>query len=259
MKKKLPVVGKPTPAHAQKGLAVTPVKGASRPEFPTRSEAYLKAGLFGGAALLAGCGSPSHATTTPPPAQPVAAAPAPAPAPAPTPAAQPEMAAAPAANPPAQPPVPEKPAMAKLPDGSIDGNELDKQQPKFKVYREGGGIGPAEDMWEPNEVEAYIAWQMAKEGKLNLQTQYKLDADGVQLELDAFDPDKKIGFLYVDKFEGGSDSISTDTRSRIDSLMKEKKAAILLIDQKKNPDAATLKGKILKFMAAVKKAPPTAQ
>ena len=88
MKKKLPVMGKPTPASAQKGLAATPVKGASRPDFPTRSEAYLKAGLLGGAALIAGCGSPSHATTTPPPSEPVAAAPAPAPeaAPQPTPA-----------------------------------------------------------------------------------------------------------------------------------------------------------------------------
>ncbi len=144
--------------------------------------------------------------------------------------------------------------MAKLPDGSIDGQALAAQTPKFKVYREGGGIGPAEDMWEPNEVEAFIAWQMAKEGKLNLQTQYKLG----DLQLDAFDPDKNVGFLYVDKLEGGSEAVSKDTRAQIDALMKEKKAAILLIDQKKNPDAATLKGRILKFMAAVKKAPPNA-
>lgn len=256
MKKKLPVLGKPTAASAQKGLAATPVKGASRPEFPTRSEAYLKAGLLGGAALIAGCGSPSHATTTP--TEPVAAAPAPAAeaAPQPTPAPpQQEIATPPAESKPAPPP--EKPAIAKLPDGSIDGQALAAQQPKFKVYREGGGIGPAEDMWEPTEVEAYIAWQMAKEGKLNLQSQYKYDAGGTQLELDAFDPDKNVGFLYVDKLEGGSDAVTADTRTKIDALMKDKKAAILLIDQKKNPDAATLKGKILKFMAAVKKAPPS--
>jgi hypothetical protein len=263
MKKKLPVMGKPTPAQAQKGLAATPVKGASRPEFPTRSEAYLKAGLLGGAALIAGCGSPSHATTTPPPSEPVAAAPAPAPeaAPAPTPVApQPEIAAAPANPPPAQEPAkPEKPPMAKLPDGSIDGQPLAAQQPKFKVYREGGGIGPAEDMWEPTEVEAYIAWQMAKEGKLNLQSQYKYDAGGTPIVLDAFDPDRNVGFVYVDKLEGGSDAVDAATRTKLDALMKDKKAAILLIDQKKNPDAATLKGKILKFMAAVKKAPPSAQ
>jgi hypothetical protein len=142
--------------------------------------------------------------------------------------------------------------MAKLPDGSIDGQPLAKQVPKFKVFREGGGIGPAEDMWEPTEVEAYIGWQMAKEGKLNLQTQYKYE----DLQLDAFDPDKNVGFIYVDKLEGGSDSVTKDQRDKIDALMKSNKAAILLIDQKKNPDAATLKGKILKFMAAVKKAPP---
>lgn len=249
MKKKLPVVEKRIPAQAQKGLSAKPVKGASRPEFPTRSEAYLKAGLLGGAALIAGCGSPSHATTTPPPA-PVAAAPAPAPEPAPAPAPPPqnEIAAAPA-----PPPPPEKPAMAKLPDGSIDGQELAKQAPKFKVYREGGGIGPAEDMWEPTEVEAYIGWTMAKEGKLNLQSQYKYD----DLQLDAFDPDKNVGFLYVDKLEGGSEAVTKDQRDKIDSLVKSNKVAILLIDQKKNPDAATLKGKILKFMAAVKKTPPT--
>ena len=256
MKKKLPVVSKPTPAQAQKGLAAKPVKGASRPEFPTRSEAYLKAGLLGGAALIAGCGGPSHAQTTPK-QEPVAVAPAPAPEPAPAPTPAPAPAPPPqneiAAAPPAPPPVPEKPVMAKLPDGSVDGQELAKQAPKFKVYREGGGIGPAEDMWEPTEVEAYISWQMAKEGKLNLQSQYKYE----DLQLDAFDPDKNVGFIYTDKLEGGSDAVSKDMRDKIDSLMKSKKAAILLIDQKKNPDAATLKGKILKFMAAVKKTPPT--
>jgi hypothetical protein len=260
MKKKLPVVGKPTPAQAQKGLAATPVKGASRPEFPTRSEAYLKAGLLGGAALIAGCGSPSHATTTPP-AQPVAAAPAPeaAPAPAPAPPAQPEMAAPPAANPPqaSQPaPPPAKPAMAKLPDGSIDGQELAKQQPKFKVYREGGGIGPAEDMWEPTEVDAYISWQMAKEGKLNLQSNYKFSLDGVNLELDAYDPDMNVGYMYVDKFKGGPESVDKATRDELAKWQKDGRAAILLLDIKKNPDTATLKGRIMKFMAAVKKTPP---
>lgn len=254
MKKKLPVMSKPTPAQAQKGLSAKPVKGASRPEFPTRAAAYLEAGLLGGAALIAGCGSPSHANTTPK-QEPVAVAPAPAPepAPAPTPPANPPPQNEIAAAPPAPPPPPEKPAMAKLPDGSIDGQALATQTPKFKVYREGGGIGPAEDMWEPTEVEAYIGWQMAKEGKLNLQTQYKLD----DLQLDAFDPDKNVGFIYTDKLEGGSDAVSKDMRDKIDTLMKQKKAAILLIDQKKNPDAATLKGKILKFMAAVKKTPPT--
>ncbi len=148
--------------------------------------------------------------------------------------------------------------MAKLPDGSIDGQPLAKQVPKFKVYREGGGIGPAEDMWEPNEVEAYLSWQMAKEGKLNLKSHYKLEYDGVSLDVDGFDPDKNVGYVYVDKLEGGSEAVSKDTRAQIDALMKDKKAAILLIDQKKNPDAATLKGRILKFMAAVKKAPPNA-
>jgi len=259
MKKKLPVVGKPTPAQAQKGLAAKPVKGASRPEFPTRAAAYLEAGLLGGAALIAGCGSPSHATTTPTQEQaavsPAPVDPAPPPAPTPAPPPQQEIAAVPANPPQASEPAPppEKPAMAKLPDGSIDGQPLAKQTPKFKVYREGGGIGPAEDMWEPTEVEAYIGWTMAKEGKLNLQTQFKYD----DLQLDAFDPDKNVGFLYVDKLEGGSESVPKETRDKIDSLMKAKKAAILLIDQKKNPDAATLKGRILKFMAAVKKAPPT--
>ncbi len=191
----------------------------------------------------------------------VAPAPAPeaTPAPAPTPPPQPELAAAPQpppqsmpAPPPENPP-PAKPEMATLPDGSVDGQELAKQAPKFKVYREGGGIGPAEDMWEPTEVEAYIGWQMAKEGKLNLQTQYKYG----DLQLDAFDPDKHVGFIYTDKLEGGSEAVTKDMRDKIDSLMKSNQVAILLIDQKKNPDAATLKGKILKFMAAVKKSPPT--
>ncbi|HVK83149.1 MAG TPA: hypothetical protein VM513_03530 [Kofleriaceae bacterium] len=54
MKKELPVIGVSTPAQAQReraGLAVRPVRGGSRPEFPTRGElaraSLLATGLAG--------------------------------------------------------------------------------------------------------------------------------------------------------------------------------------------------------------------
>src|SRR5439155_27343942 len=109
---------------------------------------------------------------------------------------------------------------------------LATQTPKFKVYREGGGIGPAEDMWEPNEVEAYLGWQMAHEGKLNLKSHYKLEADGVSLDVDAFDPDKSVGYIYVEKF-GDANALTKDVRAKLDAWMKAKKAAILIIEVKK--------------------------
>ncbi|MBV8755865.1 MAG: hypothetical protein JO257_01240 [Deltaproteobacteria bacterium] len=239
MKKKLPMA---KAAASQKGLAAKPVKGASKPEFPTRGELYRKAGLLGGAALLssaiasAGAPPPKAPPPNPPPQQ---SKPSPAPPPAP---------------PPDTKPAPVDPAL--FINGSVDGQPLAKQTPKFKVYREGGGIGPAEDMWESSEVEAYLSYQMAKEGKLNLKSHYKLEADGLSLDVDGFDPDKSVGYIYVDKFDD-QDQITKDVRAKLDAWMKAKKAAILLIEVKKVPDASTMKGKILKFVAQVKKNPPT--
>ncbi|MDX2086953.1 MAG: hypothetical protein SFX73_03835 [Kofleriaceae bacterium] len=238
MKKKLPVV-KNTPASAQRDLAVKPVKSTSRPEFPTRSELARKAGMIGGATLLAG--GLAHAQSAPAKSAP-AMKPAPtAPAPAPTPVGE-------GAPKPATPPPPGK--------GSVDGKELGKTAPKFKVYREGGGIGPAEDMWNEEEVEAFINWTMAKEGKLNLKTNYAFELDGVKFNIDAFDPEKNVGYEYVDKLDYDSDYFTKEVRAKFDTWMKEKKVAILFIEVKKNPDAATLRGKVVKFLNAVKKSPP---
>jgi len=266
MKKKLPVLGKPTPAASQRGLAAKPVKsGASRPEFPTRGEAYLKAGLLGGATLLAGCGGSAPAPKQPAPVtEPAPVAQEPAPTPTTTqqvatdqPAVPPQQAQQSMPPPPPDqgppPPPPVDPAL--LVNGSIDGQPLASQMPKFKVHREGGGIGPAEDMWDPSEVEAYVSWQMAKEGKLALKSNYQLDFDGVQLTLAGYDPDKNIGYAYYDKF-GGDTAAPKDVHAKLDGWMKANKAAILLIEVGRVPDTATMKGKIMKFMTQVKKHPP---
>lgn len=249
MTKKLPVIGKPTPASTQRGLAVTPVVAGSRPEFPTRGELYRKAGLIGGAALLAtgiahAGDAPPAAKKPAPPSQQQQAAPKPAPAEPPQ---------------PPQPPAPPEPAPvdpALLLNGSVDGQPLADKAPAFKVYREGGGIGPAEDMWDPSEVEAYVSWQMAKEAKLAIKTAYKLDVDGFSYELDGFDPAKNVGYIYIDKMHGDRDVFTKPIRAKLDGWMKAKKAAILLIEVQKNPDAATLKGKVIKFLSQVKKSPP---
>jgi hypothetical protein len=254
---KLPIAGKPTPAQAQRELAVKPMAAtASRPEFPTRKDLYRKASLFGGAALLAGslaaCASPKPA-----PVEPVAAAPAPDPTPAPAPAPPPvtpsQLADDPPPPPPEDTPPPVDPAL--LVNGSVDGQPLAKDIPAFKVRR-GGGIGPPEEMWDPSEVDAYLSWQMAHEGKLAIKSGVKLSYDGVDLALDGFDATKNIGYIYMDKMTGTADNYPADTRKKIDSWMKAKKLAILVIDQKKNPDTATLKGKIVKFLAQTKKNPP---
>jgi hypothetical protein len=140
-----------------------PAKAGSRPEFPTRNELYRKAGLLGGATLLAG-GIAS--------AEPIAKPMPPTPKPADT--------------------------TASIEDGSINGKPLPKQAPKIRVYREGGGIGPSEDMWDLAEVENFIGWTMAKEGRLAIKTKYKLEYDGLKLTLDGFDPDRNIGYAYID-------------------------------------------------------------
>jgi hypothetical protein len=262
MNKKLHVVGKPTPASTQRGLAVKPVGGgASRPEFPTRGEAYLKAGLLGGATLLAGCGGAAPAPKDPTPVTqtaPPAADPVPTPS---QPVAQnptPPVESKPA--PPPEPPTPPPPPPvdpALLAAGSIDGQPLASQQPKFRVHREGGGIGPPEDMWDPAEVEAYVSWQMAKEGKLALKSNYQLNFDGEQLTLAGYDPDKNVGYAYYDKF-GGDTNAPKDVHKKVEAWMKSSKAAILLIEVGKVPDTATMKGKIVKFMTQVKRHPPAA-
>jgi hypothetical protein len=259
---KLPIVSaKPTPAQQQQGLVAKPVEAGSKPEFPTRSELYRKAGLLGGAALLAGsmataapgCGSapppePAAPTNTAP-AEPIAAAPATPPAPVE------DTKPAPPAEPPAPPPPPQvDPAL--LVNGSVDGQPLADQMPTFQVTRGGGGIGPPEEMWDPAEVDAYLSWQMAHEGKLAIKSNVKLTYDGVDLVLAGFDADKNIGYIYFDKMTGTSDMYPKDVIKKIDAWSKQKKLAILVIDQKKNPDTATLKGKVVKFLAATKKSPP---
>ncbi|MBL9014827.1 MAG: hypothetical protein JNL83_11660 [Myxococcales bacterium] len=261
MKKKLPVVGRPTPAQAQHELSVAPVRAASRPEFPTRSE-LARATLLATGLAGAGCGSPAKPVADPAPhPQPVAAEPtqpakvesAQAPAPAPSPVVIAE-------SQPVKPPIvedkPVEPPPAPAMNGSVDGKELAKTPPTFKIYREGGGIGPAEDMWQEEEVEAFINWTMAKEGKLDLKTNYAFELDGVQFKIDAFDPVKNVGYEYVDKLDDERAYFTKDVRAKFDAWMKERRAAILFIEVKKNPDAATLRGKIVKFLNAVKAAPP---
>ncbi|HEY1815315.1 MAG TPA: hypothetical protein VGG74_23365 [Kofleriaceae bacterium] len=260
---KLPIVSaKPTPAQQQRGLAVKPVAVGSKPEFPTRSELYRKASLLGGAALLAGsmaaaapgCGSapppePAAPTNTAP-AEPVATAPA-----TPPPAPIEEAKQPPPAEPPAPPPPPQvDPAL--LVNGSVDGQPLAETTPTFQVTRGGGGIGPPEEMWDPTEVDAYLSWQMAHEGKLAIKSNVKLSYDGVDLVLAGFDADKNIGYIYFDKMTNTSDQYPKDTLKKIEAWHKQKKLAILVIDQKRNPDTASLKGKVVKFLASTKRSPP---
>ncbi|MBA3465133.1 MAG: hypothetical protein H0T46_34695 [Deltaproteobacteria bacterium] len=235
MKKKLPVLSKPTPAASQRELAVKPVTAGGKPEFPTRKAMYTKAGLIGGATMLAGGVASAGDAKAPPPPPP-----------------QQQQAAKPAPNDKAVMPSPETTA------GTVDGQALAKTAPKFKVYRDGGGIGPAEDMWDVAEVEAFINWTMAKEGKLNIKTNYKFEYEGVSFDIDGFDPEKNVGYEYVDKLDYDKDYFTKEVKAKFDKWMKEKKAAILYLEIKKNPDTATIKGKVLKFLAAVKKKTPAA-
>jgi len=256
---KLPIVsGAPTPAQRQTGLAVKPVTGGSRPEFPTRGELYRKAGLLGGAALLAGGMATGCASSPPPePAAPTNTAPAPEPiAAAPTPPPAESKPVPPPVEAPAPPPAPPPIDPALLVNGSVDGQPLAAETPTFQVTRGGGGIGPPEEMWDPTEVDAYLSWQMAHEGKLAIKSNVKVSYDGVDLTLAGFDADKNIGYIYFDKMTGTADQYPKDVLKKIDAWAKQKKLAILVIDQKKNPDTATLKGKIVKFLSATKKSPP---
>lgn len=206
MKKKLPIVTTQKVSGSAK-----PVQGGSKPEFPTRRQAYA----IGGALLIGGA---AHAD-------------------------------APKPAPPAQVAEPSS-------DGSINGKPIAKVAPKVKVYREGGGIGPAEDMWNLEDVEAFVGWTMVKEGKLNLQTNYKLELDGLKLNLDGFDADKNIGFEYIDPHDPDQAAYTAAVRAKLDGWMTSKKVAILLIDVRKLPDTATLRGKVVKFLAQVKQNPP---
>jgi hypothetical protein len=224
-KKKLPIASRTavTPASAQRELAIKPVKAGSRPEFPTRSELYRKAGMIGTATLLASG------------------------------LAYGDGAKAPAQAPPLKGPVE---IAAKVDGPSIDGKALAKSTPKINVYREGGGIGPSEDMWDAKDVEAFVGWTMAREGNLSLYSKFKLDFDGVKITVDGFDPQRNIGFAYTDPHDNDNSQYTPEVKAKFDAWMKSQKAAILFIEVKRYPDAATLKGKIIKFLHSVQKAPP---
>ncbi len=221
--KKLPILGRQapaTPAVAQRELAAKPVGGkASRPEFPTRDQAYRAAGVLGGASLLV-AGLAGGA----PPAS-------------------------------AAPPQPAKIATssADSESGSIDGQPIAATRPKFKVWREGGGIGPSEDMWSPNDVEAFINWTLAREGSLAIVSNFQLNVDGTTIKLDGFDPARNIGYVYTDQM---NPAMATEDRAKLDAWVKANKLAVLYLDIRRAPDPATLQGKVIKFIAAAAKAPP---
>jgi hypothetical protein len=220
VKNKLPMA-KAVPADNHKGLAVAPVSqhGTGGPEFPTRKDLYRKVGV--GATLLAsGLAS----------AEPQARKPA---------------------------PPPQQIADTRdLESGSINGAALAKAMPTIKVFRSGGGIGPAEDMWQIEDVEAYLSWTMAKEGRLALKTKYKLDLEGQKLVLDGYDPAAKIGYVYVDKNDPERDAMTAPVKAKLAQWMKDRKVAILYIDVKRVPDQATLRGKVIKFLHETAMNPP---
>ena len=217
MKKKLPMA-KAVPADKHKGLVAAPVKAASRPEFPTRKELYRKVGV--GATLLAsGLASAEPQAKKPAPPQQIA-------------------------------------ETRDLESGSINGQALARAMPTIKMFRNGGGIGPPEDMWQIEDVEAYLSWTMAKEGRLALQTKYKLDFEGTKLVLDGYDPTAKIGYVYVDKNDPDRSALSGPMKAKLDQWMKDRKTAILWIDVKRVPDQATLRGKVVKFLHEASLNPP---
>jgi hypothetical protein len=218
VKKKLPVISKSVPAQTQRELRVAPVKAASAPEFPTRGDLYRKAGVLGTATLLAS--SLAHAQA---PAKPA-------------------------------PPPPTPIAGEAVTGGSIDGKALAKQQPKIKIYRDGGGIGPSEDMWTVEDVEAFLSWTMAREGKLAIVSKHKFSRDGVNLVLDGFDAKQNIGYIYIDGHDPQRSQITPAVRTQLETWRKAKTVSILLIDLKRYPDPAALKGKVIKFLHDVRKA-----
>lgn len=216
--KKLPIVGssKPSPAAAQRELSAKPVRAPSRPDFPTREQAYRAAGVIGGASLLAA----GLANAAPPP----------------------------------QPPQPQaQVATSNSESGSVDGQPITPNRPKFKVWREGGGIGPSEDMWSPADVEAFINWTLAREGTLAIQRNYKLDISGTTVKLDGFDPARNVGYIYSDQM---NPPLGAAERAKLDGWVKDGKLAVLFLDIRRAPDPATLQGKVIKFVAAAAKAPP---
>lgn len=148
-----------------------------------------------------------------------------------------------------------KAAAPKANPGSIDGNPLPKKAPKIKIHREGGGIGPAQVVWEPEDVEAFLNWKFAHDGHLDIKTAYDLDlGDGMKVTLDGFDPNAMVGYEYV--YGDDDETFNDKAVARLDEWMKAKKAAILVINMNGTPDESTLSKKVSKFFAAVKKNPP---
>lgn len=217
MNKKLPVISKSVPAQTQRELSVAPVKKGSAPEFPTRRSLYDKAGVLGTATLLASglAYGDVPAKKVPPPTQAIAS--------------------------------------EASTGGTIDGKPLPKLAPKIKVYRSGGGIGPAEDMWTVEDVEAFVSYTMAREGKLEIATKQKFARDGVNLVLDGFDAKANIGYIYIDSHDSQRSQITPAVRTQLETWRKAKSVSILLLDVKRYPDAAALKGKVIKFLHDLRK------
>ncbi len=145
---------------------------------------------------------------------------------------------------------------AKAPNpGTIDGNPLPKKAPRIKLTREGGGIGPATVMWEAEDVEAFLNWHFAHDGHLDIKTAYAMDlGDGMKVTLDGFDPNLNIGYEFV--YGDDSEEFTDAAVAKLKDMMKDKKAAVLVINMSGTPDESTLAKKVTQFLAQVKKNPP---
>jgi hypothetical protein len=142
--------------------------------------------------------------------------------------------------------------------GTIDGNPIPKKAPKIKLTREGGGIGPAQVMWEAEDVEAFLNWHFAHDGHMDIKTAYSMDlGDGMKVTLDGFDPNLNVGYEFV-YGDADTEEFSDAAQAKLKDMMKAKKAAVLVINMTGTPDESTLAKKVTTFLAQVKKNPPAA-
>jgi len=89
------------------------------------------------------------------------------------------------------------------------------------------------------------------EAGLVIQDGYPLDAEGIVVNLDGFDPARRVGYEYITTEAGDRADVTPDVVAALDERMEKGDLFVLLIDEEDVRDEASLRKAAARFLEIV--------